>query len=327
LVDAVEYYLQVRVTNPSAQITLTGHSLGGALASLVGVFFGETAFTFDQVPAAATAMAGPATLLYNALLARGHTAAELAGLNNYIQQQQISGGIPNAGLVTNYNIQGEVAGYVPGASRIGNDATINCEQAGISAKDLHAQALLTTFLQSNQTADNGKALSDVTYKLTDLLKMIFDKNLFAFDTDPATDKENLLERLIKHEAGVRDAAGATTLAADAMLTRFTSDLWKLAQEGGLTLTDQNLSTAELHELSNALIAFAMQFYYEDTANATDAQKELFSAIANGLRFGLFDVAETFAGQFAAKGEVQLGDAKGYQYFLDYLPSSARKNAG
>ena len=61
MVDAVEYYLQVKASVPAGTtISLTGHSLGGALASLVGVFFGVPATTFDQVPAYATALAGPA---------------------------------------------------------------------------------------------------------------------------------------------------------------------------------------------------------------------------------------------------------------------------
>jgi hypothetical protein len=55
LEQAVDYYLQVKAANPNATITLTGHSLGGGLASLVGVFFGVPATTFDQAPFANSA--------------------------------------------------------------------------------------------------------------------------------------------------------------------------------------------------------------------------------------------------------------------------------
>lgn len=203
LVDAVEYYLQVKASVPAGTtITLTGHSLGGALAALVGVFFGEAAFTFDQVPAAATALSGPTNLLYNALLLRGHTATELAGLNNYIQLQQANSGIPNEGLVTNLNVQGEVAGLIPLASRIGNNADI-AQQNNLllPQSDLHSIALLTAFLQSMPNAPAFKTLNDVTFKLPDLLKMIFDKNLFASDPlNKDAPVENFLERLVKHQA-------------------------------------------------------------------------------------------------------------------------------
>ena len=40
LLQAAEYYLQVKALNPKGHITLTGHSLGGGLAALIGVFFG-----------------------------------------------------------------------------------------------------------------------------------------------------------------------------------------------------------------------------------------------------------------------------------------------
>ena len=50
LLHAAEYYLQVKAVNQNANITFTGHSLGGGLAALMGVLFNETAFTFDQAP-------------------------------------------------------------------------------------------------------------------------------------------------------------------------------------------------------------------------------------------------------------------------------------
>src|SRR5688572_27250543 len=55
LLQAAEYYLQVQAANPTATITFTGHSLGGGLAALMGVFFGKRAVTFDQAPFANSA--------------------------------------------------------------------------------------------------------------------------------------------------------------------------------------------------------------------------------------------------------------------------------
>lgn len=70
LFQAAEYYMQVRLDNPNARITLTGHSLGGGLASLIAVFFNETAVTFDQAPFRNTASAARASELVTDLVAK-----------------------------------------------------------------------------------------------------------------------------------------------------------------------------------------------------------------------------------------------------------------
>ena len=166
-------------------------------------------------------------------------------------------------------------------------------------------------LQSGDTPTSTAAdhsLGQASIKLPDLLKLMFDNNLYANDTD--TDKQNFLERLVQHQAGTYDlASGATTLAADQMVTRFTHDLWKLGQGGGLTVNDQDPGNPDAHFLSDALISFAMQFYYSDTANVLDPAKELFSndGLSGGIRFDIKDVAAS------------LDEAKGYsQYFKTYL---------
>ncbi|UVT17015.1 MAG: hypothetical protein H8K04_05530 [Nitrospira sp.] len=312
LLQAAEYYLQVQAANPGATITITGHSLGGGLAALMGVFFGKQAVTFDQAPFANSAtpslFPNVAETLLSDLLTRGYSITALAGLTDFLQRRAVSGGIPSADLVSSLNVQGEFLAGVPWnvlANRIGLPTYLPTDAPGVSGGDLHSHALLTAFLQSMQTAVSGQTLNGVTAKLTDLMGMIFSSGLFAH---PTTDPQNrnFLERLVQNET------------ANAMVTRFTSDLWKLAQEGGLTMTDGPTPATNL--VSKTLIAFAMQMYYEDTVNATNASKELFTDLATagigsgGVHFDRADVATT------------LSDAKGYtMYFQNYLNSSAFTN--
>ena len=90
LLQAAEYYLSLK-NDPRYQgynITLTGHSLGGGLAALIGVLFGVMTITFDQAPFASSAISGQpdvAAKLKTDLLASGHTETELAGLSNFLQ--------------------------------------------------------------------------------------------------------------------------------------------------------------------------------------------------------------------------------------------------
>ncbi len=312
LLQAAEYYLQVQAANPTATITFTGHSLGGGLAALMGVFFGKRAVTFDQAPFANSAELNVLTPdvvanLKADLLARGYSEGALSGLTDFIQLRAVTGGIPNSSLVDSINVQGEFLSGVPWniPDRIGIPVNIPNSAPGVSESDLHSQALLTAFLQNIQTAVPQQALHDVTFMLTDLMGMIFANSLYARSTGTAnTTEENFLERLVRHEAGVGIA-----LPADRMVTRFTNDLWKLAQDGGLTIADDPAAATRL--VSNTLIAFAMQMYYENTANATNPNKELFAEVSGGVHLDRADVAAS------------LDQAKGYTlYFQNYLNSDA-----
>jgi hypothetical protein len=56
LSQAIELVLDVKAANLGASITFTGHSLGGGLASLMGVFFNRSATVFASAPFAIAAL-------------------------------------------------------------------------------------------------------------------------------------------------------------------------------------------------------------------------------------------------------------------------------
>ncbi|MBU3907885.1 MAG: hypothetical protein KKF40_01655, partial [Gammaproteobacteria bacterium] len=99
------------------------------------------------------------------------------------------------------------------------------------------------------------------------------------------------------------------------------DLWKLAQDGGLTLRDGNPTNADLNEVSKALTAFAMQKYYEETADSTGAGEKLFddTGLTGGIRFDLAAVSSKIDTALKAGDRIKLADAKGFDlYFKNYL---------
>jgi Ca2+-binding RTX toxin-like protein len=322
LFQAAGYYMQIKAANPDANITLTGHSLGGGLASLIAVFFNETAKTFDQASFRNAASWLPAQEVRQDIAAKfpattyPRVSEWLAPIDRFINSFDPLGlGWSQDGLaarqanVTSLSVQGEFLSALS-LLRIGTELPSLTHGDYFGPMDLHSQALLTAFLQSNQSAvaagTSSQTLSEASKKLTDLLAMIFDRALFAKDTDK--DEANFLERLVQHEAGVRDpASGATLMPADAMVTRFTKDLWKLVQEGGLTICDGNEWNPALNNLSKALIVFAMQKYYDETQASASYNKTLFTDInGGGIQFDRADVVAT------------LKDAKGDKYFQSYV---------
>ena len=73
---AMELYFKVARDNPTANITFTGHSLGGGLAAMMGVFFNRPAVVFDAAPFELGARSVVALPLYRAQMAvSGYTNA------------------------------------------------------------------------------------------------------------------------------------------------------------------------------------------------------------------------------------------------------------
>lgn len=315
--QAADYYLQVKATHPGAIIHLTGHSLGGGLASLMAVFFDENAVTFDQAPFRNSASVSVATSLKEYLLnERGYSQAALQELTNFISAAA-GGGVPNNNNVVDFSVQGEILSTASGL-RIGTSTSWTHGAPDLAlTTDLHSHALLTAFLQSDSTAPGQQSLSDVTIKLPDVVRMIFDSNLYKFSTGTQnTQNANFIEHLLRHQNGIAGlTVGETVISDDAMLTRFTRDLWKLAQDGGLTMADDAFASVKL--VSQTLIAFAMQKYYTETQASAGYNQELFSDLGDDLtgsgriRFDLADVT----------GD-PLSTTKGYSlYFRNYVANS------
>ncbi|MDP1634177.1 MAG: hypothetical protein Q8L69_05800, partial [Gallionellaceae bacterium] len=232
LKQAADYYLQVKASAPAdATISFTGHSLGGGLASLMAVMFDASATTFDQAPFRSAAESYT-TLDNGNLITRSvaqdllaylqsekvngqpvYTVDQLLPLASYVNATDAAiGTVPNEANVNNINVRNEILSVPPVTmfSRIGTDQSDLEQQNNMPVIDgnidLHAQALLTAMLQSGDTATSTSAnhtLGQASIKLPDLLKMIFDENLFAHTTAATnTTDANFIERLVQHQATV-----------------------------------------------------------------------------------------------------------------------------
>jgi len=294
--EAAAYYMAIRKAykNQDVTIKLTGHSLGGGLAALIGVLFNVQATTFDQAPFSNSATQA----------IRDDLKTYLLGLkdpnNNFIYDeaalQELAPDLlsftsleQRSGNVTDYHVNGEILStwygqaLIPG-TYIGNRIpAINhgCTDAG--ALDLHAQALMTLFLMAPK-------FQTVTNSLTDLVEMLNDENLFSKKTDTSnTTETNFAEKLIQSQVAV-----SANHSEQGMLTRFTNDLYKICAQGGLTMATE--------AMRKTLVTFAMQKYYIEQPGSTH---ELFNEEGitenGGFHFKIADVAASLTGDDGAKG--------------------------
>jgi Ca2+-binding RTX toxin-like protein len=278
--EAALVYCTIKAQYAGANISFTGHSLGGGLASIMAVWFDRPAIVFDEAPFEITAR-NPLVIgaTYSALLLAGFDVGAFAGYN----------GITDFGAresnVSNYFVQDEALSYLRAVAPTivgGTDQQINANVADMTGAgdkvSLHSQALLTLLQMS-------PAFQQATYSSSRVLPVLMSDQLYNLPT--SGDKRNFLLDLIRSES--------PGLGLQSKLTHFSADLTKIGSNiAGLSKAAQD-----------ALIAQAIEWYYwQDTSYAGN---EFFSQAGALLQYttaigaqlpGALDKAAGFVNKWA-----------------------------
>lgn len=272
--EAMKLYLQVVHDNPSANITFTGHSLGGGLASMMGIFFDRQAQVFDAAPFKVGAVSPVALAEYQIRMAtNGFSNAAFESYITSIASQYFA---REANVIGDY-LQGDVLAGIRGSlTAIGHHYMVQTGPTTAAAQDLHSMTLLASMERSTEFADAVR-------KSPALLALVFDKDLYSRDPE-TSDEPNFIDRLY-----IAQVSNSTT----PLLDRFGTDVKQLTVAGGTTAQQ---------DMQKALDVAALDYYYyKDPANATG----LFTTNSGAVNFNLADVGVAVS---SLKGPEKLRDA-------------------
>lgn len=236
-----------------SNITFSGHSLGGGLASVMAVWFDRPAVVFDEAPFQPTAQNTTLIdLTRTFLLFNGYhnDALNSASLHFSNREQQVK----------NHYMVGEIlASLRTDATNVAGSSTpVSANVADISTSlgdrvNLHSQALLTAMLLSN-------SFRVETFSSTRVLPLLMDKNFYAYDA-ATSDQQNVLINFIRSEQGSGDK-----------LSHFAADLNKL----GTNISGLNKAAQD------AIIAQGIEWYYWQDKDY--AGKEFFTQTGESLQY-------------------------------------------
>jgi hypothetical protein len=178
--DAARYYVALKEALPAGtQFTFTGHSLGGGLAALLGVYFDQPAVAFDQAPFKPAALADHKARIASDLASvRLGPDADLAGY--FVGEETESGRLVRGEQnVRSLSVEGDIlSGLFPASSRLGqHEQPIDLDDAVVSAtggSNLHSINLLALLHAAPDFANRTTAIPG-------LLPSLFEKRYFARD--------------------------------------------------------------------------------------------------------------------------------------------------
>jgi len=207
LVDAAQLYFYAKTHYPGANISFTGQSLGGGLASVMGVFFNRPAVVFDSAPFQPS-IANPATLLgVSALVAAGNldfrdaAFEELlyaAAIPVYYQTLTATRAFNN---VSPFNIVNETLSNLPfEAFRISRESSVEFALGGygpdanprfVETMWLHDVAWPSVYLLSERFGPES-------FRVESLVSQIINGRLY-FDWNLSDPRVNFVRLLVKNE--------------------------------------------------------------------------------------------------------------------------------
>ena len=251
---AAKAYLDAKAAYGS-NITLSGHSLGGGLASVMAVWFDRPAIVFDEGPFEATAL-NPLvmTAVAASLVVTGNAVP--SEFLSYIAGYLVMYG-PREAQVTNHYLQGEVLATLRAAwpTVLGNDNRIDINGVDASSTQLHSMSLLVA-------AKMSESFRLATYASSSVIPLMLSEHLYGLNTATSADRNFLID-LIRSEQ---------TTPANGKLTHFSNDMFKL----GASLEGLNQAA------QNAIIAQGIEWYYWQSNNY--GGQEFFTQSGNLLQY-------------------------------------------
>jgi hypothetical protein len=295
---AADLYQRVKA-NPalSDDITFTGHSLGGGLASVMAVWFDRPAYVFAPAPfeLSATRADFASTLSEVRSILRSSPGGIDPAFDSYQPDRDFAA---REAKVRAWAVKGEVLESALGFLNWVEASSIKLFDAGVTelgmlpkhSIDLHAAGLLSS------------TFNEWAAKLPTALPLMFDSGFYG--ANPLSLRQDFLIKLVRNEVGVPG------FSANGMLGHFSADLRRIGQEA-TTFSDA---------AKNTLIAHAIESYYWQ--GSAYAGKEFFAPNPALLQYTTAQNdqlagAENRAGRWADQWLAELATAHGVDAIGNY----------